>query len=86
MRPFILIIIIILGNFIFDNLELLGLQEYSNVDQTIEQAQVIQQDLLREEQYGSNSYNIGTLDGTLTGMLNMAPKAIFTSIYRPLIF
>tara|TARA_X000000950_G_scaffold231669_1_gene280288 strand:- start:248 stop:1594 length:1347 start_codon:yes stop_codon:yes gene_type:complete len=85
-RPFILIIIIILGNFIFDNLEILGLQEYSNVDQTIEQAQVIQQDLLREEQYGSNSYNIGTLDGTLTGMLKLAPKAIFTSIYRPLFF
>ena len=85
-RPFILIIIIIIGNFIFSNLELLGLQEYSNVDQTIEQAQVIQQDLLREEQYGSNSYNIGTLDGTLTGMLKLAPKAVFTSIYRPLIF
>lgn len=85
-RPFIIIIIIITGSLIFNNLELLGLQEYSNVDDTIEQAQVIQEDLLRAEQYGSNSYKIGKLDGTFTGMLRIAPIAIFTSIYRPLIF
>ena len=62
------------------------MQEYENVDQTIEQAQVIQQDLLRSEQYGANSYNIGSLDGTLPIMLKIAPTAIFTSIYRPLIY
>jgi hypothetical protein len=86
LRPFIIVLVILLGSLIFNNLATLGLQEYENVDQTIEQAQVIQQDLLREEQYGSNNYDIGTLDGTLTGMLKIAPTAIFTSIYRPLIF
>ena len=62
------------------------LQQYQNIDQTIEQAQVIQQDLLREEQYGSNSYNIGALDGSFSGMLKIAPKAIGTAIYRPFIY
>jgi hypothetical protein len=86
LRPFIFSLIVILGFLIFNNLASLGLQEYENVDQTIEQAQVIQQDLLRSEQYGSNSYNIGTLDGTFIGMISIAPLAIFTAIYRPLIY
>ncbi len=57
---------------------------YGDVDSAIEQAQVIQQDLLREEAYGSNSYNIGEIDGTIEGMISLAPLAIFTAIYRPL--
>ena len=85
LRPFVYGLIIGIGFLIFNNLSSLGLQEYENVDQTIEQAQVIQQDLLRSEQYGSNSYNIGSLDGTFSGMLKIAPTAIFTAIYRPLI-
>ena len=47
---------------------------------------VIQQDLLRESQYGSNNYNIGEIDGTFGGMLRLAPIAIFTAIYRPMFF
>ncbi|MCB0395433.1 MAG: hypothetical protein KDD36_02190 [Flavobacteriales bacterium] len=60
------------------------LGEYGDVDKAIKKAQIIQADLLREEQYGSNSYNIGTIDGTITGMLRLAPMAIFTAIFRPL--
>ena len=42
--------------------------------------------MLREEQYGSNSYNIGTLDGSFSGVLRIAPRAIGTSIFRPFIW
>ena len=38
---------------------------YGDVDSAIQQAQVIQDDLLREDQYGGNNYNIGELDGSL---------------------
>ncbi|MBM77815.1 MAG: hypothetical protein CL846_04980 [Crocinitomicaceae bacterium] len=57
---------------------------YGDVDSALEQAQVIQQDLLREEAYGSNNYNIGKIDGSIGGVFSLAPVAVFTAIYRPL--
>ena len=83
LRPVILSGIFLSGVGLFNNLDAIGLSQYDNVDDTIEQAQVIQQDLLRGEQYGNNSYNIGKLDGTLSGLIRLAPMAIFTAIYRP---
>ena len=81
--PIALILFISSFLILYNNLEILGLQEYQDVDQTLEQAQVIQQDLLRDEQYGSNSYDVGEIDGTFSGMLKVAPIAIFTAILRP---
>tara|TARA_X000000950_G_scaffold61189_1_gene74511 strand:+ start:3090 stop:4436 length:1347 start_codon:yes stop_codon:yes gene_type:complete len=86
LRPLVMVFIVFSGLFVVNNLSTFGLEEYENVDQTLGQAQVIQQDLLRSEQYGSNNYNIGTIDGSISGMLKVAPLAIFTAIYRPLIF
>ena len=84
--PFLVLVFGGISFFLLDNLDLFGLEEYQNIDQTIEHAQVIQQDLLREEQYGSNNYDIGALDGSFTGMLKIAPKAIGTAIFRPFIW
>ena len=62
--PFIIILITSSGFLIFQGVsESLG--QYSDLESTINQAKVIQQDLLREEQYGSNNYSIGELDGTV---------------------
>ena len=83
LRPVILMGVVLSGVGLFNNLDAIGLSQYDNVDETIEQAQVIQQDLLREDQYGTNNYYIGELDGTLSGMLKVAPSAIYTAIYRP---
>ena len=81
--PFILGAIIILGFFIFNNInEFMGV--YGGVDSAIKQAQIIQQDLLREDQYGGNNYNIGEFDGSISSLLSVAPIAVFTAIYRPL--
>ena len=57
---------------------------YGGVDSAIKQAQIIQQDLLREDQYGGNNYNIGEFDGSISSLLSVAPIAVFTAIYRPL--
>jgi hypothetical protein len=83
LRPIVFSLIILSGLGLFNNLDAIGLSQFENVDETIVQAQVIQQDLLREEQYGKNNYNIGQLDGTLSGLVSLAPTAIFTGIYRP---
>lgn len=84
--PFLVIVFAGISASFINNLDVIGLAQYQNIDQTIEQAQVIQQDLLREEQYGSNNYNIGTLDGSFSGMLKVAPKAIGTAIFRPFLW
>jgi len=81
--PFFIIIISFLGFFILNNLSsLMGV--YGNVDTAIQQAQVIQDDLLREDQYGQNNYNIGEIDGSVSGLISIAPIAIFTALFRPL--
>lgn len=81
--PFLLFFIFLIGYFSFSNIEqYMGV--YGNVDSAFEQAQIVQQDLLRQEAYGSNSYNIGEIDGTIGGMLLLAPVAVFTAIYRPM--
>lgn len=60
--------------------------KYGNIDTAVKQAQTIQEDLLRSEQYGANSYNLGKIDGTLTGMLRIAPMAVITGMYRPFLW
>ena len=73
------------GFFLYRNLgSLMG--DYGNIDQAVEKAKIIREDLLREEQYGGNNYNLGEIDGTAGGMTTIAPLAIFTALYRPLFF
>ena len=83
--PLIGVIILGGGFFLYRNMgSLMG--DYGNIDQAVEKAKIIQQDLLREEQYGGNNYNLGEIDGTAGGMTTIAPLAIFTALYRPLFF
>lgn len=82
--PFIMISFVVVGYYVFIGVgESLG--EYGDVEKAIEKAKVTQQDLLREDSYGSNSYNLGQIDGSFSGMLKLAPIAIFTALYRPFI-
>ncbi len=59
---------------------------YGSVDSAVKQAQTIQQDLSRSEQYGNNSYSIGTIDGSFSGMLKIFPAAIIAGMYRPFLW
>jgi len=83
--PIIGVIILGGGFLLYRNIgSLMG--DYGNINQAVEKAKIIQQDLLREEQYGGNNYNLGNIDGTAAGMTSIAPLAIFTALYRPLFF
>ena len=57
----------LLGVFSFQNLSTL-MGKYGDVDSAIKQAQVIQEDLLREEAYGKNNYYLGNIDGSLSNI------------------
>ncbi len=52
----------------------------------LETIHITQADLLREESYGSNSFNIGELDGTWTGVLSKFPVATNAALFRPYIW
>ena len=81
--PILLLLILTVGFYSFSNLSsLMGV--YGDVDTAIQQAQVIQDDLLREDQYGENNYDIGQIDGSIGGLISVAPVAIFTALFRPL--
>ena len=83
--PILLIFVVFIGYQSFSNLSsLMGV--YGDVDSAIQQAQVIQEDLLREDQYGGNNYKIGAFDGSVISLFSVAPLAIFTALFRPLLW
>lgn len=53
-----------------------------SLDNVIESARITQADLIRD-QYGANSFNIGTFDGSLSSLAAKAPLAIIAAFYRP---
>ncbi len=59
---------------------------YGSTQSVLKQAQLIQQDLIRVEEYGKNSYNIGKFDASISGVLKKAPEAIIAGLFRPFIW
>ena len=55
-------------------------------DTILERAAITQQDLVREEAYGRNNFDIGAFDPTLGGVLAKAPVAISAGLYRPFLW
>ena len=83
--PVIIFIISALGFVVFNSISS-SLGSYGSVGTIIEKAQITQDDLLRVNAYGKNNYNLGKLDGTITGFVSLAPVAIFTALFRPFIW
>lgn len=81
--PFLIGVIMFAGFLLFENLSS-SMGVYGGVETAIEQAQVIQDDLSRTNQYGDNYYSIGKIEGSLSSLLRVAPLAIFTALFRPL--
>ncbi len=83
--PFILISGFIISALI---LSMLGgrLGTYSSMDKIVEKAHATQQDLVRGEAYGTNSFDIGEFEPTLGGVLRKAPKAIVAGLFRPFLW
>ncbi len=63
-----------------------NLGSYTNIKAMSEKAQTTQQDLIRGEQYGSNYYDVGKFDASLTGILTKAPISILSALFRPFIW
>lgn len=55
---------------------------YSSVDKIVEKAYITQLDL-KQDYYGGNSFDIGTFDPTIGGILSKAPPAITAGLFRP---
>ncbi|CAG5084283.1 hypothetical protein [Parvicella tangerina] len=53
------------------------------LDKAIDTAQITQEDLKREEQYGGNNFDIGELDGSIPNLLSKFPIATFAGLFRP---
>lgn len=54
-----------------------------SLDEAMNTTMNIQRDMQRAEEYGSNYFDIGELDGTLGGVLKKAPVAINAALFRP---
>jgi hypothetical protein len=78
--PFLLIIG---GVFGFISLQFMGdnLGQYK-MDNVLDKAVVTQQDM-KADHYGGKAFDIGTFDASLSGILSVAPMAIFSGIFRP---
>lgn len=59
-----------------------SLGAYGDIDATLEKAVVTQEDLKRSA-YGGNSFDIGSFEPTIPGILSKAPVAIFAGLFRP---
>ncbi len=58
------------------------MESYASVDSIVDKAVATQEDLKRDA-YGGNSFDIGTIDPSMSGMLRKVPAAIFAGLFRP---
>jgi hypothetical protein len=65
------------------NSELFGVY---GADQVFEHAALVQQDLVREEAYGGNKFDIGAFDPSLAGVTSKIPAAVTAGLFRPFIW
>ncbi len=79
------IIILIIGSgayLVFRQLGAVAGDRYDDVGSMLETAWIIQDDL-KKDYYGGNTFDIGTFEPTIPGVLKMAPKAINAGLFRP---
>jgi len=55
-------------------------------DSVLEEAAKVQQDLVREESYGTNKFDIGKFDATPAGIISKIPQALLAGLFRPFIW
>lgn len=83
--PIILLVLVFAFSFLMNKVSK-SMGDYGDLDSSLKRAQIIQQDLIRSEQYGENYYDIGEFDATPTGILSKAPIAILSGVFRPFIW
>lgn len=63
-----------------------SLGKYSSVESMINKARVTQEDLVRAELYGANSFYIGEIGNSPSELVSLAPKAIMAGLFRPFLW
>ncbi|HMN04330.1 MAG TPA: hypothetical protein PKD45_01270 [Flavobacteriales bacterium] len=76
--------LLIMGSGIYAVLANMGdqLGKFS-LDEAMETTMNIQRDMQRSEEYGSNYFNVGDLDGTFGGTVKRFPAALNAALFRP---
>lgn len=59
--------------------------EYGSIDAAVNKAVVTKNDLTRAE-YGKNSFDIGKIDGSVSGLLSKFPAAVIAGLFRPFLW
>lgn len=83
--PIILLVLVFAFSILMNKVSK-SMGDYGDLDSSLKRAQIIQQDLIRSEQYGHNFYDIGKFETTPLGVLKMFPKATISGIFRPFIW
>ena len=83
--PIFLLIAWSFGALIFIQTSSLSNSRYASIDAMLETAWIIQDDL-KKDYYGGNSFDIGTFEPTIPGVLKKAPQAIIAGMFRPFIW
>ena len=64
-----------------------SLGSYGNIDSMVKKAKITKDDHTRTIQaYSENYYDIGEMDGTISGSISKAPQAIIAGLFRPFIW
>lgn len=80
--PIIIAVFWIIGTALLTQLGQYAGNRYTDVDAMLETAKIIQDDL-KKEYYGGNTFDIGSFEPTLPGVLSKAPQAIMAGLFRP---
>lgn len=62
-----------------------SLGDYGSVDTMLEKAAVTQHDL-KQEYYGGQTFDIGSFEPSISGVLSKAPIAIYSGLFRPMLW
>jgi hypothetical protein len=81
--PIILFLIWSIGSAIIIQTSEFAGGAYSSINSMLMKAKITQEDLRTSERYGKNTFDIGTFEPTISGILSKAPIAIEAGLYRP---
>jgi len=79
-------LVLFVGSTLFILSKLEGALGQFSLDNAIHSIEVTQADMVRSEQYGSNSFDVGQFDGTWWGVLSKFPAATNATLFRPYIW
>jgi hypothetical protein len=83
--PFILLLLWASGSIIIVKTGSVAGSRYSSIDAMLETAYIIQDDL-KKDYYGGNSFDIGSFEPTIPGILSKMPAAVTAGLFRPFIW